>query len=308
MMIGAMTRQTGSLPANRVGTETTDARRLARRALTDARTWRCAVRSAVIGTAAAFTALATGSARAETRLTAHYAISVAGVSVGEGTWTVDIDASRYAARADGSFTGVWRLLAGGDVFSATRGTVGRGHLAPAHYEANFGLDAAIEGVRMDLRDDTVTDLDVRPALPDLPDRVAVTDAHRRGVVDPLTAGLMPVPGTGSMLTPASCQRTLPMFDGGHRFDIALSFKRMDAVTVAHGYRGPAVVCAMTYQPISGHSPTAWRVTHLMGRRGMEMWLAPIDGSRLLAPFRISVPTLLGLAVVEATRFESTTPP
>jgi len=82
---------------------------------------------------------------------------------------------------------------------------------------------------------------------------------------------------------------------------------MDAVTAAQGYRGPAVVCAMTYQPISGHSPTAWRITHLMGRRGMEMWLAPIDGTRLLAPFRISVPTLLGLAVLEATRFESTAP-
>jgi hypothetical protein len=41
---------------------------------------------------------------------------------------------------------------------------------------------------------------------------------------------------------------------------------------------------------------------------MEMWLAPIDGTRLLAPFRISVPTLLGLAVLEATRFESTARP
>jgi hypothetical protein len=50
-----------------------------------------------------------------------------------------------------------------------------------HYEANFALDADIEGVRMDLRDDTVTDLDGRPALPDLPDRAPATDAHRRGV-------------------------------------------------------------------------------------------------------------------------------
>jgi len=235
-------------------------------------------------------ALPGGRAWAEIRLMAHYVISVAGVAVGEGTWSVEIDTRRYAARADGSFTGVWRVLAGGDVFSATRGSVGRGGLAPTHYEANFALDEALDAVRMDLRDGTVTDLDVRPALPDLPDRVPVTAAHRIGVVDPLTAGLMPVPGTGDMLSAAA------------------SFKRMDAVAAEQGYQGPVVVCAMMYQPISGHSPTGWRVSHLTGKRGMEMWLAPIDGTRLLAPFRISVPTLLGLAVLEATRFESTTPP
>lgn len=243
-------------------------------------------------------------ARAETRVTVRYAISIAGVAVGEGIWTAEIDKGRYAARADGSFTGVWRVLAGGDVFSATRGTVDRGRPAPTHYEANFALDEAIEVVRMELRDGAVTDFDVRPPLPAVPDRVPVADADRHGVVDPLTAGLMPVPGTADMLSPAACQRTLPIFDGGHRYDMALSFKRMDAVAAEQGYRGSVVVCAMTYQAISGHSPTGWRVRHLMGKRGMEMWLAPIDGTRLLAPFRISVPTLLGTAVLEATRFES----
>lgn len=253
-------------------------------------------------------ALPGGPARAETRLTARYAISIAGVGVGEGTWTVTIDKTRYAARADGSFTGIWRVLAGGDVFSATSGIAGRDRLAPTHYEANFALDEAIDAVRMELRDGAITDLDVKPVLPAVADRVPMTDAHRRGVVDPLTAGLMAVPGTSDMLSPAACQRTLPMFDGGHRYDMALSFKRMDTVAAQQGYRGPVVVCAMTYQPISGHSPSGWRVKHLLGKRGIEMWLAPIDGTRLLAPFRISVPTLLGTAMLEASRFESAVRP
>src|ERR1700676_430046 len=161
------------------------------------------LRAVVIGpgVVAAFTVLcrSCGPARAETRLTAHYAISVAGVAIGEGALTVELDKSRYAARADGAFTGLWRVLVGGDLFSATRGNAGRGRLAPTHYEANFALDEAIDEVRMELRDGAIADLDIKPPRPDVPDRVLVTNAHRRGVVDPLTAGLMPVAGTGDML-------------------------------------------------------------------------------------------------------------
>ena len=132
----------------------------------------------------------------------------------------------------------------------------------------------------------------------------MTEAHRRGVVDPLTAGLVPAPAAGDILAPAACERTLAMFDGGHRFDMALAFKRMDAAKTEPGYGGPVVVCGMTYRPISGHSPTGWRVKHLIGREGMEMWFAPLGGARLLAMYRISIPTMVGTAVLSATRFEA----
>jgi hypothetical protein len=35
---------------------------------------------------------------------------------------------------------------------------------------------------------------------------------------------------------------------------------------------------------------------------MEMWLAPIAGTRMLVPFRFSVPTPFGLGVLQATYF------
>ena len=35
---------------------------------------------------------------------------------------------------------------------------------------------------------------------------------------------------------------------------------------------------------------------------MEMWLAPIAGTRVLVPFRFSVPTPFGLGVLQATYF------
>jgi hypothetical protein len=268
------------------------------------------VRNALViaGSAVACAAWGCMPAVAEVRLTVHYAISIAGIAVGEGAWKVALDKRVYVARADGSFTGIWRALVGGDVFSETHGTAARGRPVPTRYEANFGLDEAIEAVRVELRDGTVTDLDVKPPLPDRPDRIPLGEADRRGVTDPLTAGLMPIAGSGDVLTSAACQRTLPMFDGGHRWDITLSFERMDAVNAGQGYQGPVVVCAMAYRPIAGHSPSGWRVKHLIGKRGMEIWLAPVNGTRLLAPYRISVPTLFGTAMLDATKFESATWP
>ena len=38
---------------------------------------------------------------------------------------------------------------------------------------------------------------------------------------------------------------------------------------------------------------------------MEVWLVPVAGTRVLVPFRFSVPTPLGLGVLEATQFVST---
>jgi len=41
---------------------------------------------------------------------------------------------------------------------------------------------------------------------------------------------------------------------------------------------------------------------------MEMWLAPIAGTRVVAPYRVSVPTPIGVGVLQATEFVSMAQP
>ena len=41
---------------------------------------------------------------------------------------------------------------------------------------------------------------------------------------------------------------------------------------------------------------------------MEVALAPVAGTRLLAPFRLSVVSMVANLVIEASRFEATLPP
>ncbi len=245
-----------------------------------------------------------GSAYAQSTLTARYKLSLAGIEIGTGDWSVDIEKDRYTAKSSGQLFGIWRVLLGPDLSATTHGTASQDHLVPTSYVANFSSDDAVDDVRMELHDGVVSEVEAKPPIPAARDRVPVTAADLRGAIDPLTAGLMPVPGSGDILASVACQRTLPIFDGTHRFDMALSFKRMDKIKAETGYQGPGIVCGMSYRPVAGYNTGAFRVNYLKKARDMEMWLAPIAGTRLLAMFRITIPTMLGIAVLGATRFES----
>ena len=39
-----------------------------------------------------------------------------------------------------------------------------------------------------------------------------------------------------------------------------------------------------------------------------MWLAPIAGTRIVVPFRVSVPTPIGVGIMQATEFVSVSQP
>ena len=64
-----------------------------------------------------------------------------------------------------------------------------------------------------------------------------------------------------------------------------------------------VVCSVSYEPIAGHRASTPLVKYLSEGREMEMALAPVAGTRLLAPFRILVVSMLANLVIEANRFE-----
>jgi hypothetical protein len=103
-------------------------------------------------------------------------------------------------------------------------------------------------------------------------------------------------------------QTIAVFDGRVRYDLHSAFKRMEIVRAQEGYQGPAVVCALYFAPISGYVPDRTAIKYLVALRDAEVWLAPIAGTRVLVPFRFSLPTPLGLGVLQAKRFVSVAQP
>jgi hypothetical protein len=244
----------------------------------------------------------------QARLEARYVASLAGIPIGKGAWVIDVGEDQYRAAASGGTTGLLAVFAGGQGTGAAQGSVTGGHFVPATYTANIVTDKKTDEVRMTLANGNVKDVVIEPVQPPNPERVPVTEAHRHGVIDPMTGSFVRVAGTGDVLGPDACQNSAAVFDGRMRYDLQLAFKRMDKVKAEKGYQGPVVVCAVYFTPVAGHIPDRKAIKYLADLKTMEVWLAPIANTRILVPFRFSVPTPVGLGVLEATQFVATAQP
>jgi Protein of unknown function (DUF3108) len=259
------------------------------------------------GCALALGAAALGDqARAEVNLDASYTISFARIRVGDITANLVLGDTEYAITARGQAGGIMKVIMNGEGTFTTRGTMKDGHPVPTNFTSKIVSNGEKLDVTMVLDEGRVKELAAVP-LPS-PGRVPVTEANRQGIIDPLTAMLLWAPATGEGLSQEACRHTLPIFDGQQRYDLKLSFKRMDKVTAEKGYAGPVVVCSLRYEPIVGHFATNTLVKYLSEGREMEITLAPVGSTRLLAPFRLSVMNMLGNLVIEASRFEETARP
>jgi uncharacterized protein DUF3108 len=243
------------------------------------------------------------AAQADARLNAHFKISMTGVSIGQLAWVVDLNAGSYTTSANGKASGALSMLVNGEGRVATRGTFDGDRLRPTFFSSNVVEDGEAAGLQMTFESGGVKTLRL-DAPPKNDERIPVTEADRRGVTDPLTAMLLAAPpGDQNALLPAHCDRTLPIFDGQRRYDLLLSFKRVDILKVDAGYAGPVLVCAVALKPIAGYRADSMLVKYVGGRRDMEIWFAPITGTGVIAPARLVMPTLIGTLELAADRFE-----
>lgn len=245
-----------------------------------------------------------GAAVAQGRLEAHYDATLAGLKLGQGTWIVEAADDRFTATASGVTTGLARVFGKGEGTSVARGAVKGNEFQPASYASTVTTGRKTEDIRITLNGGTVKDVAVTPPLPPSTTRVPVTEAHIRNVFDPMTAALVRVSGNGDLLAQENCQRHAAIFDGRMRYDLNLAFKRHESVKVK-GYEGQALVCSVLFAPLAGHVPGRAAIKYLVAQRDMEVWLAPIAGTRVLAPIRMRMPTPLGTGELEATQFVST---
>lgn len=254
-------------------------------------------------------AMPSPSAFAQGRLEAHYEATLAGIPVGKGAWTIDISDDSFSASAFGGTAGLLKAFAGGSGTGASQGRVVNGALVATNYSASTTTSKKTEAIHMVLANGGIKEFAIEPEPPVDPDRIPVTDAHRKNVLDPMTGSMLRVPGTSDPLGPEACHTGNAIFDGRMRYELKLDFKRMETVKAEKGYAGPVVVCAIYFVPVAGYIPDRPVIKYLTAQRNMEIAFAPVAGTRILVPFRMVIPTPLGTAMLEATQFITTpTPP
>src|SRR6266850_1271982 len=179
---------------------------------------------------------------AQGRLDAHYEATLAGIPVGKGAWTIDISDDQFSAAASGGTAGLLKSFAGGSGTGAAQGRVVNGLPVATNYSASTTTSKKTEAIHMVLSNGNVREYGIAPEPPVDPDRLPVTDAHRRGVFDPMTGSMLRAPPTVDPLSPEVCRSGAAIFDGRMRYDLKLDFKRMEMVRAERGYHGPALVC------------------------------------------------------------------
>jgi len=249
----------------------------------------------------ALAAVSSGSAAADF-LRARYSLSLIGLPFGTAGVTATLEPDGYHVEANAKLSGLASLVSSAKGAASASGAITLGRLAPSTYATTSADAKSTRTIRMGMNAGTVRAVDISPPIiDDSPDRVPVTEADKRNIIDPMSAVVMPVPSGQPLVGPAACNRSIPVFDGYSRFDIVMSYVGTREVK-AKGYSGPVSVCMVRYVPVAGYRRNRRDTQFWVSNNHIEVWLMPIENAHVAVPFRVSVLTPLGTTVIEAAEF------
>ena len=233
-------------------------------------------------------------------LTLHteYAVSIRGFPVGSATLTAEIGKSRYSIAFAGGVHGLARIFSDAKTTANASGGIGSERLEPQTYSHVWTEDDEVETVSMRFTKRGVTAIALDPPQKHPERYVPLTPKTNADALDLVSAFVWPV----SAFDPKLCQRTLPLIDGKHRFDITLAFSRREPFAIRGGYAVNSVVCSFRYRPVAGQR-IGKSDESIADGGGAEVWLAPA-GRGFVAPVLVQLQTRSGRIVLRATTFRA----
>jgi hypothetical protein len=237
-------------------------------------------------------------AQAQT-LRVTYDLSLAGLPLGKANLSSSFSGPKYEMQGNAKLTGLAMLLTGGKGEASASGSLAGAAPRSTKFTVVSKSSDNQRSVRMGLKGGRVAEVEIDPPLEPKPDRVPVKPADKRGVVDPMSALLMPALDSKSLTDPDNCNRTIPVFDGASRMNVVLTYAETKNAEIP-GYSGPVLVCNARYVPISGHRSERPATKFMQDNRDMSVWLAPVEGPRLLFPLKVSVRTMIGIGEMQAS--------
>lgn len=263
--------------------------------------------SALPGAALMFALLLSGPpahADGTTTVVTKYELSIAGISLASFKFFSDFDSRGYSISGRGDSSRLVELIAKFEGSTKSAGAFAGLNVLPASYRLSFLSGNRNQSVEMHFSNDTVDKLAVDPPQSPSAARIPIKPAHRTGVLDPLSAVLLPLP-EGELDGNSVCDRRLPIFDGRHRYDLVFSYKRTETAPVAGKpqERTSLFVCKIKYNPIAGHKPQVNSTLYWQNSEDIEIWLAPVTSAGMLVPYRAMLPTPIGSAVLSLSKIK-----
>lgn len=141
-----------------------------------------------------------------------------------------------------------------------------------------------------------------PKIKYKPGSVPVTKDHALNVVDPISTLVFPLALGEAPTGPNVCNRTIPIFDGKSRLALHFRYKK-NAMAETKGFNGQVFTCSVRYEPIAGHRPHSKGTRFMVGRRDIEITMAPVGNSGVYALYGFKLPTRRGLVSGTAKKFK-----
>ncbi len=233
---------------------------------------------------------------------ARYRLAFNGFDVGNYEFQSTFNGKVYTATSNASVSALFGAFTWkGQI--ASNGVLDPAKPRPAAYELRFKSKSKEGSIRLGFDKDAVKSIAVVPQKKPNAEAVPVKEADLKNVFDPMSAILAMTHSQSDK----PCDRTIPIFDGKARFNLIMSYKGEQKLAAKGSENGAAqklVVCNVKYQPIAGHKPKDFQ-SPWVDYDHMEIAMRPVPSARTFVPYRVSISTTLGSAVMSAERVNIT---
>ena len=252
--------------------------------------------------------LAAGPAAADNtwapRLDAVYKLRLLGMEMATFNFGSQVKGDTYALAGHTKMTwgmGYFKFAAN---FSST-GKISGESVRPTSYTYDWQANKKQGSVKLVYGNGAVQSVQIEPPHTQGPDVVPLKPEHLRGVLDPLSV-LMVL--SRAIRGGDPCNRKVAVFEGKQRFDVIFSPKGEETIKEAKPSGQPvkAFVCNARYVPVAGHKMNK-ETTAAVKAEGIEVAFRPIPEANVLVPYRITLPTPAGTAVLTAHKVDISAP-
>ena len=247
-------------------------------------------------------ALAEDSTGAETRVVADYRIDLDNFNLGSFRFTTTLNGSDYRVRGAGHFSVLGGLLYDLRTTTASSGKLTNGGPEPTMYALSYAGGGDSGQLRMSFDAGAVTALSIIPKRARDPREIPIAKEQLVGALDPVAAAFFHARSDDPNGDLKVCDQTVPVFDGGWRFDLVLTPKRKVPLRkkATTAYSSHAVVCRVKFKPISGYAPDDPNIRLMSHTDAIEVWLVSLPGTDMYVPYHLLLPTDSGLLSATST--------
>lgn len=260
--------------------------------------------AALIASGVASLAPTTAANAAKIVHTTQFNVNFTGIRIGKITFNIEIEGNDYQLSANGKTDGVARMFSKGKGSFVSRGHFEKDLVISTSHEIQVTEKGKTAKLEMSFDEGNLINVSANPKKKPRTGKkyIPILEEHLRSIIDPASSIVVPTAENASSGKDV-CGRTLNVYDGETRYDIALTYKGTRPIS-AKGYKGLAYVCRFMYVPIAGHKEGHKSVEVMRKNKDMEIWLAPISGTSVFTPIKIDVKSPVGRFVAFPKRFSA----